>query len=186
MLCFYYSPNVNARTKLKNVPFAEAELGTHVLCMCPIQWQDQYNLNKKGKMQLDLCLLLTSLEAIERVCTHQKAKSESFEKASHKGKKENNHPGTKSTARDLKKVHFEKHCDLCKKHKGVYTMHNTQDCCRFEKDREEKSDFHAAKKGSKNANCVNQIFAQLSKKLDKLRKGLKESSKKAQKAPTQG
>ena len=40
MPCFYYSPNANASTKPKNIPFMEAELGSHVLCMCPVQWQD--------------------------------------------------------------------------------------------------------------------------------------------------
>jgi hypothetical protein len=40
MPCFYYSPNANASTKPENVPFTEAELGAHVLRMCPIQWQD--------------------------------------------------------------------------------------------------------------------------------------------------
>jgi hypothetical protein len=40
MLCFYYSPNANASTKPKNVPFTEAELGAHVLRMCPLPWQD--------------------------------------------------------------------------------------------------------------------------------------------------
>jgi hypothetical protein len=34
MPCFYYSPNANASTKPKIVPFTEAELGAHVLCMC--------------------------------------------------------------------------------------------------------------------------------------------------------
>jgi hypothetical protein len=48
MPCLYYSPNPNANTKPKNVLFTEAELGSHVLSICPIQWQDQYNLNKKG------------------------------------------------------------------------------------------------------------------------------------------
>jgi hypothetical protein len=38
MPCFYYSPNINASTKPKNVPLAEAELGSHVLRMCPIQF----------------------------------------------------------------------------------------------------------------------------------------------------
>jgi hypothetical protein len=37
MPCFYYSPNANASTKPKNIPFTEAELGAHVLCMCLIQ-----------------------------------------------------------------------------------------------------------------------------------------------------
>jgi hypothetical protein len=37
MLCFYYSPNANASTKPQNVPFTEAEPGSHVLRMHPIQ-----------------------------------------------------------------------------------------------------------------------------------------------------
>ncbi len=86
MPCFYYSPSANANTKPKNILFTEAELGSHVLRMCPIQWQDQYNLNKKSMTPTDLCLLLTLLEAIERICTHEKAKLESSAKASHKGK----------------------------------------------------------------------------------------------------
>jgi hypothetical protein len=36
MLCFFYSPNANASTKPENVPSNEAELGAHVLRMCPI------------------------------------------------------------------------------------------------------------------------------------------------------
>jgi hypothetical protein len=73
MPCFYYSPNVNASTKPENVPFMEAELESHVLRMCPTQWQDQYNRNKKGMMLMDMHLLLTSLEAVEHVCTYKKA-----------------------------------------------------------------------------------------------------------------
>ncbi len=106
MPCFYYSPNANASTKPKNIPFTEAKLGSHVLHMCPIQWQDQYNMNKKGMMPMDMHSLLMSLEAIERICTHDKAKLESSKKASHKGKKGKKHPGTKSTARVPKKVDF--------------------------------------------------------------------------------
>ncbi len=150
MPSFYYSPNANASTKPENVPFTEAELGRHVLCMCPIQWQDQYNLNKKGMMPMDLRLL---------VCTHKKAKSESSKKTSHKGEKGRKHPGTKSTARAPKKVYFEKHCNLCKKHRGTYTTHNTRDCCRYEKEGKEKSNFRVTKKGGKKANLVNQNFA---------------------------
>ncbi len=41
MPCFYYSPHANASTKPENVPFTEAEVGSHVLRMCPLQWQDQ-------------------------------------------------------------------------------------------------------------------------------------------------
>jgi hypothetical protein len=54
MPCFYYSPNANASTKPENYPFLEAELGAHVLRMCPLAWQDKYNLDQKGMMPLDM------------------------------------------------------------------------------------------------------------------------------------
>jgi hypothetical protein len=88
MPCFYYSPNANASTKPENVSFTEAELGAHVLRMCPLAWKDQYNLNKRGMTPMDMRTLLTYLEAIERVCTHDKGKQEEkAEKASFNGKK---------------------------------------------------------------------------------------------------
>jgi hypothetical protein len=181
MPCFYYSPNANASTKPKNVPFTEAELGAHVLHMCPLQWQDQYNMNKKSMTPMDMCLLLTLLEAIEHVCTYKKGKLESIKKSSHKSEKVKKRPGTKSMARVLKKVRFEKNQDLCKKHGGAYITHNTCDCRRFEKDGKEKSNFHATKKGRRKGNPVNHIFAQLTKKIEKLKKALKKSGMKGHK-----
>jgi hypothetical protein len=179
--CFYYSPNANANTKPENVPFIEAELGSHVLCMCPIQWQDQYNMNEEGMTPMDMRLFLTLLEAIKRICTYEKGKSESYkksEKSSNKGKKGKIHNGTNSMARVPKKVHFEKSYDLCKKHGGAHTTHNTRDCCRFDKAGKEKSNFHPAKKGGQKCNPVNQNFKQLTKKNEKLEKAQKKSSKK--------
>ncbi len=102
------------------------------------------------------------------------------EKSSDMGKKGKKRPGTNSTAGVPKKVHFEKRCDLCKKHGGAYTTHNTRDCCRLEKDGKEKSDFCTAKKGRKKGNPVNQNFAQLTKKIETLEKALKKSGKKGQ------
>ncbi len=96
MPCFYYSPHTNASTKPTNVLFMEAELGSHALRMCPLQWQDQYNMNKKGMTPIDMHLLLTLLEAIGRVCTSKKGKSESSKKSSNKGKKGKKRPGTNS------------------------------------------------------------------------------------------
>ncbi len=101
---FYHSPNANASTKPENIPFTEAELGAHVLRMCPIQWQDQYNMNKKGMTLMDMRLLNISLEAIERVCTYKKSKLEPSEKSSHKSKKGKKCPGTKAIIRVPKKV----------------------------------------------------------------------------------
>jgi hypothetical protein len=176
----YYSPNANASTKPKNVPFTEAEQGAHVLHMC-LQWQDQYNMNKKGMTPMDMRLLLTSMEAIERICTYKKGESESSEKSSHKSEKGKKRPGTEATIRVPKKVRFEKHCDLCKKHGGAYTTHNTRECCRFEKDEKEKSNFRAAKKSGKKGNPINHNFMHLTKKIKKLEKALKKSGKKGKK-----
>jgi hypothetical protein len=82
LTCFYYSPNTNASTKPENYPFPEAELGAHVLRMCPLAWQDQDNLNQKGMTPLDMRTLLTLLEAIEHVCTHEKGKPDEKSKKS--------------------------------------------------------------------------------------------------------
>jgi hypothetical protein len=96
MPCFYYSPNANASTKPKNVPFTEAELGSHVPCMCPIQRQEQYNMNKMGMTQMDMRSLLTLLEAVKHICTYKKGKPESSKKSSKKDEKGKKHPGTNS------------------------------------------------------------------------------------------
>jgi len=102
-------------------------------------------------------------------------------KSSHKSKKGKKCPGTKATVRVPKKVCFEKHCNLCKKRGGAYTTHITRECHRFEKDRKEKSNFRATKKGGKKGNPVNHNFAQLTQKIENLKKALKKSSKKGKK-----
>jgi hypothetical protein len=135
-------------------------------------------MNKKGMMPMDILLLLTLLKAIERVCTFKKGKSESSKKSSHMSKNGKKRPDTKTPVGVPKKVCFEKLCDLCKKHGGAYTTHNTRECCRFEKDKKEKSNFRATKKRSKKGNPVNHNFAQITKKIEKLEKALKKSGKK--------
>ena len=166
--CWYYSPSVKVKTVPMNVAFPEADLASHVLRMCPYTWQDQYNLHEKGGAPTDIRSLLQSLEAIERVCGQEgnaKSNPSRDEKPSGSEKKGTKRPGTESP-RVPKKVRTERRCDLCKKHGGAYTTHNTRDCRRFEKDGTEKSDFRAAKKGGKKPNPVKQSFEQLSKKSD--------------------
>ena len=41
--CLYYSPKANQAIK-KVLPLEDANLATHLLCMCPAKWQTQYNL----------------------------------------------------------------------------------------------------------------------------------------------
>jgi hypothetical protein len=57
-------------------------------------------------------------------------------------------------------------------------MHNTRDYRRFDMDRKEVSNFCAAKKGRRKGNPVNQYFAPLTRKIEKLEKALKKSGKK--------
>jgi hypothetical protein len=57
----------------------------------------------------------------------------------------------------------------------------TGECRKYEKDGTEKSSFCVAKKGGKKNYPINQNFAQLTEKIDKLEKALKKSSKKGKK-----
>ncbi len=109
---------------------------------------------------MDMRLLLTSLEALEHICTQENAIAQSGEKASAKSETGTKQPSTGSTTRVPKKVHFEKNCKLCKKRGGAR---------KYEKDGLVKAGFCAAKKAGKKSNPAKQSFAQLSKKLDKLR-----------------
>ena len=122
---------------------------------------------------MDMRLLLQRLEAIERVCTQERSNAQSTEKASTKSEKGNKRPGTESTYKIPKKACTKKHCNLCKKYGGAYTTHNTQDCRRYKKNGNKKSDFRATKKGAKKPNPTKQSFAQLCKKIDKLEKVIK-------------
>ncbi len=164
-----------------NVPFSEADLASHVLRMCPHQWQDQYNLQEKGMTPMDMRSLQASLKAIEHICTPEKTHAQSGKKASHKNKAGAKWPSNGATKQAHKKVHFEKSCELCKKHGGVHTMHAAKDCRKYEKDRMVKANFCAANKAGKKPNPMKQLFARLSKKLDKLWKTLKKASHKSKK-----
>jgi hypothetical protein len=179
--CWYYSPSYNPGMMPVNVPFTKADLVSHVLRMCPHQWQDQYNLQEKGMTPMDMHSLQASLEAIERVCTPEKAHAPSREKASQKNEAGAKRPRNGATKQAHKKVRFEKTCELCKKHGGTHTTHATKDCHKYEKDGTAKADFRTAKKAGKKPNPVKQSFAQLSKKLDKLEMTLKKASHKSKK-----
>jgi hypothetical protein len=153
-----------------NVPFTEADLASHVLRMCPHAWQDQYNLHKKGMTPVDMRSLLTSLEAIEHVFTQKKSNMQSGKKGSVKNETGTKQPSTGSTNMVPKKVSFEKHCKLCKKHGSAHTTHTTKDCHKYEKEGLMKANFRTAKKAGKEPNHAKQTFSQLSENLDKLEK----------------
>jgi hypothetical protein len=60
-------------------------------------------------------------------------------------------------------------------------MHATKDCHIYKKDGTMKANSHSAKKAGKKPNPVMQLFAQLSKKLNKFEKTLKKTSHKSKK-----
>jgi hypothetical protein len=179
--CWYYSPSHNPGMIPANVPFTKADQASHALQMCSHLWQDQYNLHKNGMTPVDMHLLLTSLEAIEWVCRQEKANALSNKKASTKSKTGTKQPSTGYTNKVPKKVRFKKHCKLCKKHGGAHTTYATKDCCNYENDGSVKPNFCTAKKAGKKTNPAKQSFAQLSEKLDKLEKSLKQASLKSKK-----
>jgi hypothetical protein len=125
--------------------------------------------------------LQASLEAIERLCTHKKAHEPSGKKACHKNKAGAKRPSTGATKQAHKKVHFERSCELCKKHGGAHTTHVTKDCRKYNKNGMVKANFCTAKKAGKKSNPAKQLFAKLSKKLDKLEKTLRKASHKSKK-----
>jgi hypothetical protein len=130
---------------------------------------------------MNMHTLLASLEAIEWVCTHEKAHVPYGEKTSQKSKAGTKRPNTGATLRVPKKVCFEKSCKLCKKHGGEHTTHAIKDCRKYKKDSTLKADFRAAKKAGKKPNPAKQSFTQLSKKLDRLEKTIKRVSNKSKK-----
>ncbi len=179
--CWYYSPSYVTSMSPANMPFTEADLASHVLRMCPHQWQDQYNLQEKGMTPMDMHSLQASLKAIEHVCTHEKAHAPSGKKASHKNEAGAKQPSNGAMRQVPKKVCFEKSCKLCKKYGGAHITHTTKDCRKYEKDGTAKANFHAAKMAGKKPNPAKQSFTQLSKKFDKLEKNLKKASHKSKK-----
>jgi hypothetical protein len=128
--CWYYSPSYNAGMTPANAVFTEAVLASHVLQMCPHQWQDRYNLQEKKMTPMDMRFLQASLKAIMRMCTPEKAHAQSGKEASQKSKTGNKRPSTGAMKQVPKKVRFKKSCKLCKKHGATHTTNTTKDYCK--------------------------------------------------------
>ena len=101
-----YSPSYNPGMIPANVLFTKADLASHILRMCPYQWQDQYNLQEKGMTPMDVHSPQASLEDFECVCTPEKSYAPSGEKASHKNKAGAKKPSNGATKQAHKKVRF--------------------------------------------------------------------------------
>jgi hypothetical protein len=117
--CWYCSPSYNAAMTSANVLFSEADLASHILQMCPHQWQNQYNLQEKGMTPMDMCSLQASLKAIEHVCTPEKAYTPSIKKASHKNEAGAKQPSTLEQRSRLTRKSILRSLASCARHMGV-------------------------------------------------------------------
>ena len=127
----FQSPKANSATK-PVTPLEDADLATHLLRMCPVKWQRQYDLMENSTPVSTRALLMvlenieSNVELDDKPPSKDKAKG-----ADSKRKAESNDSRNPKKA---KKGWTEKHCSLCKKHGGAHTTHNTKECRRYNKD----------------------------------------------------
>jgi hypothetical protein len=124
-------------TKKGNIPFGEVDLAAIVLLSVPMSWQNQYNLNHSMVSESTRTLLM-DLEAIERVMVEKKgANLKAKGKGSTAPSEAKGNPKCKAsgglTGQVPKKGRSETFCQRCKAHGGPFMMHNTLDCCCYDR-----------------------------------------------------
>jgi hypothetical protein len=182
----YNSPKATESTQLA-VPYTEAQLTVQLLRMCPVHWQNQYDLNQNMIPQ-DTRRLLAILENIEKLSTNPNVpksppNGNNGGNAKPNGNSDKNRKrknGNSSTDKTPKKACVEKHCNLCQKHGGTASTHNTSECTKYEKDSTLKSKW--GKKGPfkttpKTKTVGGNAFAQMAERMAKLEKTLKKRTK---------
>jgi hypothetical protein len=182
----YNSPKATESTQLA-VPYSEAQLAVQLLRMCSVHWQNQYDLNQNTIPQ-DTRQLLTVLENIEKLSTSSTlpktpssgntgGNAKSNGNSEKHGKRKN---GNSSADKIPKKACVEKHCNLCQKHGGMSSTHNTSKCTKYEKDGTLKAEWGKktpSKTTSKTKTVGGNAFAQMAERMDKLEKMLKKRTK---------
>ena len=127
----FQSPKANSATK-PVVPLKDACLPTHLLQMCPVKGQQQYDLMENSTLVSTRALLMvmenieSNVELDDKPPSKDKAKG-----ADSKRKAESNDSRNPKKA---KKGWTKKPCSLFKKHGGAYTTHNTKECRCYNKD----------------------------------------------------
>eukprot|EP00804_Cyclotella_cryptica_P009740 CCRYP_011256-RA/>CCRYP_011256-RA protein AED:0.45 eAED:1.00 QI:0/0/0/1/1/1/3/0/198 len=130
--CLYYSPKANQATK-KILPLDDADLATHLLRMCPANWQTQYDLTENTTPVSTRALLLVLQNIEENAKLDNKPANTTKAKGADMKRKMESMDSR--IPKKPKKVGWtKKHCVLCKKHGGPHKSHNTRDCRRYNKD----------------------------------------------------
>jgi hypothetical protein len=135
----YYSLMAVASTVKGNGIFGDGELTSIILTSMPQTRQNQYNLTHSMVPELP-CVLMPDLEAIEcimneRYNERQKAKGKAqVAKPDSKGPPSPKKWLSGGSYRVPKKACSEKICQRCKTYGGPYQTHNTNKCCKYNKD----------------------------------------------------
>jgi hypothetical protein len=182
----YNSPKATESTQLA-VPYTEGQLAVQLLCMCPVHWQNQYDLNQNTIPQ-DTRRLLAALENIEKLSTSSTVPKSPSNGNTGGNAKPNGNPekggkhknGNSFADKIPKKARAEKHCNLCQKHGGTASTLSTSECTKYEKDGTLKAEW--GKKGPfkttpKTKTVGGNAFAQLAERMAKLEKSVKKSTK---------
>ena len=149
-----------------------------LLRMCPDTWQDHYNMTQSVVPQ-DSRKLLLVLENIEKLCATTYAPKPT-NNMNGTGNENGKRKGEDSNAgRIPKKKRVEKHCTLlCQKHWGTPSMHNTNECTKYENDGTKKSMWGTGKSPGKPSSKNNRkTSAQLAKAVSKLAKAQKKAGR---------
>jgi hypothetical protein len=189
-----------ASTELGNVPFNKTMLASIILNHLPVVWRIQYAL-MHTLVPESLRAILLDLENIEKLFAEKSNEAARANKAkvATAAKLAGEHiPGkAKRAGRGTekgtpKKGRTAKYCKWCKAVDGPFTTHNTDECCRFNKDCSQKDrltkPFDSSKKpawkkpssgDSSQMAYLTEEMSKMTKLVKKLKKSKKHSKKRA-------
>jgi hypothetical protein len=185
------SPQAVASTEYGNVPFNESTLASIILSHLPVAWRNQYNLTHTIVPESPRAILL-DLENLEKVFAERsneaaranKAKVAAAAKSAgdHVPRKGKRAHGGGLDKGNPKKGRTDRFCKHCKGVDGPFTIQNTTECRRFNKDGSQKDKltkpFDSAKKTWKKPGSGNSDqISHLTEEVTKLKKKLKKSKK---------
>jgi hypothetical protein len=167
-----------------NIAFNDATMAAIILPACPITWRNQYEMNHKTIPESPRAML-QNLENIKEVFIekyNKKAKDNKTMTAT-APKANGRVPRKRATGGGSggpapKKGCTNKYCRHCQINGGPFTMHDTIECCKFNKDDKQKDKpakppFNSAKKPWKKGGGGSDQMAYLTEKMEKLKKKLK-------------
>eukprot|EP00804_Cyclotella_cryptica_P015762 CCRYP_013405-RA/>CCRYP_013405-RA protein AED:0.14 eAED:0.55 QI:0/0/0/1/1/1/2/0/303 len=177
----YYSLSASTMTQ-QVFSFTDAELACHILRIGTTSTTCLKSAILKG---LSLYCSFEQIEAAhpvdERQSSSKPAKAQGAEQPSKKFALGAQIPKKPKQAR-TEYTCVDKNCELCKKHGGTHIMHDTVECCRYNKEGiPTRGTFGQAAQKSREDSCPKKSYAQVLACMEKLEKSLKKANKKGKK-----